>query len=44
MYIRVAVLKDAIEIAKIHIESWQSVYKNIIDDHILAALNLKRVL
>lgn len=42
MHIRLAVLEDALEIAKIHIESWQSAYKNIIDHHILAALNLEQ--
>lgn len=42
MHIRLAVLEDALEIARIHIESWQSAYKNIIDHHILAALNLEQ--
>lgn len=41
MHIRLAVLEDPLEIARIYIESWQSAYKNIIAHHILAALNLE---
>lgn len=42
MKIRKAVCADATGIATVHIKSWQSSYKNIVPDEILANLSLER--
>ncbi|MGE7760291.1 N-acetyltransferase family protein [Peribacillus sp. NPDC097895] len=39
MYIRKATLGDAKDIAKVHVDSWKSTYKNIIPDEFLKKLS-----
>ncbi|MFJ7637872.1 GNAT family N-acetyltransferase [Peribacillus sp. NPDC097225] len=39
MVIRRATLADAIDIAKVHVDSWRSTYKNIIPDEFLKKLS-----
>ncbi|MGE7602527.1 N-acetyltransferase family protein [Peribacillus sp. NPDC097675] len=39
MFIRKATLADAIDIAKVHVDSWRSTYKNIIPDEFLKKLS-----
>ncbi|WP_169091437.1 GNAT family N-acetyltransferase [Paenibacillus sp. PL91] len=39
MYIRKAILDDAKGIAKVHVDSWKSTYKNIISDEFLKNLS-----
>ncbi|MFJ7850038.1 GNAT family N-acetyltransferase [Peribacillus sp. NPDC097206] len=39
MVIRRATLADAIDIAKVHVDSWRSTYKNIIPDELLKKLS-----
>ena len=41
MKIRRASIEDAKGIAKVHIDSWQFCYKHIMEDDLLASLNLK---
>ncbi|MBP1084252.1 hypothetical protein ACFFJQ_06655 [Bacillus capparidis] len=37
--IRKATKEDAAEIAKVHVDSWRTTYKNIVSDTYLAQLN-----
>ncbi|MGG1634473.1 N-acetyltransferase family protein [Paenibacillus sp. NRS-1760] len=39
MYIRKACLEDAESIAKVHVDSWKSTYKNIVSDEFLKNLS-----
>jgi len=42
MYIRRAIIDDAKDIAKVHVDSWRSTYKNIIPDEFLDNLSYNK--
>lgn len=42
MYIRTAILDDAKRIAKVHVDSWRTTYRNIIPDEFLKRLSYEQ--